>query len=90
MVHKLFIDIKKAYDSIKREVLYNILLEFGIPKKLVRLIKMCLNETYSKVHVGKLLSDKFPIQNGLKKRRCSIAIAFQFCFRICHQGSPRK
>jgi hypothetical protein len=28
---------------------------------------MCLNETYSKVHVGKLLSDKFPIQNGLKQ-----------------------
>jgi hypothetical protein len=23
-------------------------------------------------------------------RRCSIAIAFQFCFRICHQESPRK
>jgi hypothetical protein len=66
MVHQLFIDFKKAYDSVKREVLYNILLEYGIPKKLVRLIKMCLNETYSKVHVGKLLSDKFPIQNGLK------------------------
>jgi hypothetical protein len=65
-VHQLFIDFKKAYDSIKREVLYNILLEFGIPKKLVRLIKMCLNETYSKVRVGKLLSDKFPIQNELK------------------------
>jgi hypothetical protein len=65
-VHQLFIDFKKAYDSIKREVLYNILLESGIPKKLVRLIKMCLNETYSKVHVGKLLSDKFPIQNELK------------------------
>jgi hypothetical protein len=28
---------------------------------------MCLNETYSKVRVGKLLSDKFPIQNGLKQ-----------------------
>jgi hypothetical protein len=66
MVHQLFIDIKKAYDSIKREVLYNILLEFCIPKKLVRLIKMCLNETYSKVCIGKLLSDKFPIENGLK------------------------
>jgi hypothetical protein len=65
-MHQLFIDFKKAYDSVKREVLYNILLEFGIPKKLVRLIKLCLNETYSKVHVGKLLSDKFPIQNGLK------------------------
>jgi hypothetical protein len=54
-VHQLFIDFKKAYDSVKREVLYNILLEFGIPKKLVRLIKMCLNEIYSKVHIGKLL-----------------------------------
>jgi hypothetical protein len=33
-VHQLFIDFKKAYDSVRREVLYNILIEFGIPKKL--------------------------------------------------------
>jgi hypothetical protein len=31
-VNQLFIDFKKAYDSVKREVLYNILVEFGIPK----------------------------------------------------------
>jgi hypothetical protein len=67
MVHQLFTDFKKAYDSVKRKVLYNILLEIGIPKKLVRLIKICLNETYSKVHIGKLLSDTPPIQNGLKQ-----------------------
>jgi hypothetical protein len=48
-----YLDLKKAYNSIKMEVLNNILLEFGIAKKLVRLIKMCLNETYSKVYVGK-------------------------------------
>jgi hypothetical protein len=87
MVHQLFIDFKKAYDSIKREVLYNILLEFGIPKMLVRLIKMHLNEIYSKVHIGKLLSDN---SEWAETRRCSIAIAFQFCFRICHHESPRK
>jgi hypothetical protein len=33
-VHQLFIDLKKAYDLIKAEVLYSILLEFGIPKKI--------------------------------------------------------
>ena len=32
-MHQLFIDFKKAYDSVRREVLYNILMEFGIPKK---------------------------------------------------------
>jgi len=66
-VHQLCIYLKKAYESVKREILYNTLLEFGIPKKPVRLIKMCLNETYSKVCIGKLLSNKFPIQNGLKQ-----------------------
>ena len=35
--------------------------------KLVRLIKMCLNGTYSRVRVGKHLSDVFPIRNGLKE-----------------------
>jgi hypothetical protein len=33
--------------------------------KLVRLFKMCLNETYSKVRIGKHLSDSLPIPNGL-------------------------
>jgi hypothetical protein len=46
--------------------LYNILIQFGIPMKLVRLIKMCLDETYSKVRIGTYLSDNFPFQNGLK------------------------
>jgi hypothetical protein len=78
MVHQLFIDFKKAYDSIKREVFYNILLEFGIPKKVVRLIKMCLNETYSKVCIGKLLSDKFPIQNGLRQGDALSPLLFSF------------
>ena len=51
-VHQLFMDFKKAYDSVRTEVLYNILIEFGIPKKLVRLVKMCSTETYSRVRVG--------------------------------------
>jgi hypothetical protein len=41
-------------------------MEFGIPMKLVTLIKMCLNETCSRFLVGKYLSDMLPIRNGLK------------------------
>jgi hypothetical protein len=43
-VRELYIDLEKAYDSVRREILYNILIEFGIPMKLVRLIKMSLDE----------------------------------------------
>jgi hypothetical protein len=46
--------------------------------KLVRLIKMCLNETYSKVHIGKHLSDSFPIQNGLKQGDALSPLLFNF------------
>jgi len=50
---------------VRKEVLYNIFIEFGVPQKLVRLIKMCMTETYSWVRVGKNFSDMFPIRNGL-------------------------
>jgi hypothetical protein len=46
--------------------------------KRVRLIKMCLNETYSKVHIGKQLSDIFPIQNGLKQGDALSPLLFSF------------
>ena len=38
-VQQLFIDFKKAYDSVRMEVFYNNLFDFGILMKLVRLIK---------------------------------------------------
>jgi hypothetical protein len=77
-VHKLFIDFKKAYNSVSREVLYNILIEFGVPLKLVRLNKMCSNETYSEVHIGKHFSDNFPILNGLKQGDSLSPVLFNF------------
>jgi hypothetical protein len=52
--------------TARREVLYSILIEFDMPMKLVRLIKMWLNETFCKVHIGKNSSDAFSNQKGLK------------------------
>jgi len=66
-VHQLFINCKETYDSVKMAVLYNILSQFGIPMKLVRLITICLNANCSRLRVGKHLSDRFSIRNGLKQ-----------------------
>jgi hypothetical protein len=44
----------------------------------VRLIKICLNETYSKVRIGKYLSDNFPVQSSLKQGDALSPLLFNF------------
>jgi hypothetical protein len=91
IVHQLFIDFKKAYDSVRKKVLYNIRIEYGVPMKLVRLIKMLLNETYSRVRISKHLSDSFPIQNSLKQGDAVSPLLFNFALEYAIrkvQGKP--
>jgi hypothetical protein len=77
-VLQLSIDFKKAYDAGKREVLYNILVEFVIPIKLLRLTRMCLNEIYNRVRVRKHLYDMLPIKNGFKQGDALSSLFFNF------------
>jgi hypothetical protein len=51
---------------------------FPVSVKPLRLIKMCLNETYSKIGIGKHLSDMFSIQNGLKQGGALSPLLFMF------------
>jgi sorting nexin-29 len=44
-LHQLYIDIKQAFDSIDRIQIIEIMKEFGIPLKLVKLTKMTLSRT---------------------------------------------
>jgi hypothetical protein len=54
---------------------------FEVPTKLVKLIKMSLNETYSKVRIGKYLSDNFPIANGLHEGDVSWPLIYNFALK---------
>ena len=62
-VNQLFIEYKKAYETVRKEVFYNtrILIELGVHKELVRLVKMCLTEMYNRKLVGKNVSSCFLI-----------------------------
>jgi hypothetical protein len=71
-------NFKNVYGSVSREVLHNILIQFAIPLKLVRLIKMCLDEMYKKVYMGKYVSEALSIQSRLKQRDASSSLFFSF------------
>jgi hypothetical protein len=67
VVCKLLKGFKKACGPIRREVLYNGHMEFGISMQRVKLIKTVLKESYSKACTGKYWYDTFPTQNGPKQ-----------------------
>ena len=70
------VSLNVAYISFVSAIIFS--LSLGVPKKLVRLIKMCLIETYSTVRVGKNLSDMFPIRNRLKQGDALSPLFFNF------------
>jgi len=55
--------------------------ECGIPMKLIRLIKMSLNETCSRVWVGKHVSDMLPIRSGLKQGDALSPLLYSLAFK---------
>jgi hypothetical protein len=63
---------------VGRKVLYNILTEFDIPTKLVRVIKMCLNETYIKFWADKILPHVFSAPSSPKQGDPSSLFIFNF------------
>jgi len=69
-------DFKRVCVSVRREVLYSVITEFGIPMKLVRQIKLFLNSTYNRVWVSKHLSDMFSFKNVLKQGNSLSAFLF--------------
>jgi len=52
--------------------------------KLVRLIKMCLNEANCRIQVDKHLSHMFLINNGLKHGDVSSQLVFNFTSTLSH------
>ncbi|KAL1447571.1 hypothetical protein WDU94_012383, partial [Cyamophila willieti] len=66
-LHLIFLDCIKAYDSVHRETLLNILREFEIPNKLINLISMCTSETFAKIKTPTMISEPFQIHSGLRQ-----------------------
>jgi sorting nexin-29 len=75
-IHTLFVDFKKAYDSIHRESLINILKEFDFPRKLVNIVSISIMETVVRVKVGNMKSDPVTVKSGLRQGDSILPIIF--------------
>ena len=66
-LYNTFIDFEKAFDSLHRPTLWKILRHYGIPEKIVNIIR-CLYENFEcKVIHNNLLTDSFTIDTGVKQ-----------------------
>ncbi|KAL4142816.1 hypothetical protein QTP88_005213 [Uroleucon formosanum] len=64
---QMFVDFRKAYDSIHRNSLYNIMEEFGFPDKLINLTKLAMEGVKYQVRVDNFMSEAFSVETGLKQ-----------------------
>ena len=68
----LFVDLRKAYDSVPRQALWKVLFKCGVPPVMLRLIRSFHEGMKAEVRVGDSLSDSFEVQNGLRQG-CTMA-----------------
>jgi hypothetical protein len=62
----LFVDIIKAFDTVNREMLWQILAKYGIPSNLISVIKKLYNDITVKFRVGKA-KGSFESTSGVKQ-----------------------
>ena len=65
--HAVFIDFKQVFDSVDGQKTIQILQELRIPNKLVRLIKMTIQNTEASVKIENLASNPFLILSGVRQ-----------------------
>ena len=62
-----FVDFEKAFDSIHRDSLWIIMRKYGIPEKLVKMVKLCYDGFQSAVEEQGKIGEWFDVTTGVKQ-----------------------
>jgi len=79
-VYQLYVNFRQAYDSTDRDKLDSIMLDFNIPRKLVRLTRLTMKNSESRVKIQGNLTDPFKINQGLKQGDGLAQMLFNLAF----------
>ena len=68
----LFVDLRKAYDSVPRAAMWRALEKLGIPKYIINIIRSFHDGMTARMRVNGELTEEFPVENGLRQG-CTLA-----------------
>ena len=71
-LYVLFVDLRKAYDSVPRQALWKVLEKYVLPEKMLNVVKSFYEGMHAEVRVGSTVTDRFELQNGLRQG-CTLA-----------------
>ena len=77
----LFVDLRKAYDSVPRDALWHVLGRCGVPPQMLRIVRSFHEDIQAEVRVGGVLSDTFRVRSGLHQG-CTLAPTLFIIYRI--------
>ena len=66
-LHLLFIDLTKAFDTVNRAALWEILRKLGCPPRFVQIIRSFHDGMLGRIIENGAASDPFPVSNGVKQ-----------------------
>ena len=72
MLYMLFVDLRKAYDSVPREALWRVLEKCGVPPKMLSIVKSFHERMQAEVRIGDVTTEHFEVRNGLRQG-CTLA-----------------
>ena len=72
----LFIDLRKAYDSVPRAAMWQALGKLGVPDTIIELIRSFHQGTQAKLRVNGALLDEIDVTNGLRQGCCMAPVLF--------------
>ena len=82
----IFVDLRKAYDSIPRAALWIALRKIGVPDSLVNLIASFHTDMKATVRVGGGATDELCVENGLRQGCTMAPILFNLYFGVVVQA----
>ena len=93
-LYQVFIDLKKAFDTVNRKALWIVLAKLGCPDKFVSLVKALHDGMKAWVNVDGELTEAISVENGVKQGdilgpllfSLYFAVVFSEAFSDCDRG----